>query len=261
MVEVSSAGGSTVFGPSSEEERQMAHEELFSRQCFATVSCDSNDEGSILFMYNNRKDLTNGDYNYLVYCVVFCCECLGGVIVLSMAIERYFLICKANDAKTKLNSSNRKKMYFVIIVGFLLTLGSMLTDVAVHHTKFENIRKCSLCWFQRFYIAVALFFHCVVPTIVFSGYIYKLTWRELLKEVDSGQSGLQERKKTLAKAFGLISVAFSLFYSPYVVASAVNIYYISRHSSVFNDSNANRSALESAVYLILNWNPDDHLLP
>ena len=31
MVEVSSAGGSTVFGPSSEEERQMAHEELFSR--------------------------------------------------------------------------------------------------------------------------------------------------------------------------------------------------------------------------------------
>ena len=106
----------------------------------------------------------------------------------------------------------------------------------------ENIRKCSLCWFQRFYIAVALFFHCVVPTIVFSGYIYKLTWRELLKEVDSGQSGLQERKKTLAKAFGLISVAFSLFYSPYVVASAVNIYYISRHSSVFNDSNANRQA-------------------
>ena len=90
-------------------------------------------------MYNNRKDLTNGDYNYLVYCVVFCSECLGGIIVLTMAIERYYLICKANKAKSKLSSSRRKKIYLAIVSGFLLALGCMVTDVALHYPKFVSI--------------------------------------------------------------------------------------------------------------------------
>ena len=105
---------------------------------YGIVSCDSNNNGSFLSIYHNRKDLTNGDYNYLIYCVVFCCECLGGVIVLSMAIERYYLICKANDAQIKLSPSNRKKAYLVIISGFLLILGCMVTDVALHHAKFVS---------------------------------------------------------------------------------------------------------------------------
>ena len=94
-------------------------------------------------MYNNKKDLTKGDYNYLVYCVVFCSECLGGVIVLSMAIERYYLICKANDAQTKLSPSNRKKFCLMITFAFLLILGCMVTDVAVHHAKFVRVSNFS----------------------------------------------------------------------------------------------------------------------
>ena len=52
------------------------------------VNCDSNEKGHFLSMYSNKKDDTNGDYNYLVNCVVICCECLAGIIVLSMAVER-----------------------------------------------------------------------------------------------------------------------------------------------------------------------------
>ena len=56
------------------------------------VDCESNEKGRILSIYSNKKDETNGDYNYLVNCVVNCCECLGGIIVLSMAAERH-LFC------------------------------------------------------------------------------------------------------------------------------------------------------------------------
>ena len=105
----------------------------------------------------------------------------------------------------------------------------------------RNIRKCSSCWFRRFYLTVALFFLSVVPTILLSSYIYKLTWRELRKNIRGARSSqLQDRKDMLAKAFGIISVAFSVCYTPYVVVSAVNVYYTSIHSSVFDDTEANR---------------------
>ena len=55
-----------------------------------------------------------------------------------MAIERYYLICKANEAKTKLNLSNRKKVYLLIVSGSLLMFVTMLIDVAVHHPKFVS---------------------------------------------------------------------------------------------------------------------------
>ena len=119
----------------------------------------------------------------------------------------------------------------------------MTALIFICHFFQENIRKCSSCWFQRFYMTVVLFFLSVVPTIILSSYIYKLTWKELRKNVGTGTSELQERKKMLAKAFGLISVAFSLCYTPYVISAAVYVYYASVHSSVFTDNYTNRQTL------------------
>ena len=104
----------------------------------------------------------------------------------------------------------------------------------------RNIRKCSSCWFQRFYLTVALFFISVVPTILLSSYIYRLTWTELRKEIRGRSGKTHERKDMLAKAFGIISIAFSVCYTPYVISAAVNVYFSSVHSSVFADKEANR---------------------
>ena len=72
------------------------------------VDCESNEKGRILSIYSNKKDETNGDYNYLVNCVVICCECLGGIIVLSMAVERNLFCSHLNPPPPK------KKIPYII---------------------------------------------------------------------------------------------------------------------------------------------------